>query len=39
MHANERSGILGDEQTVILEGVIYSIVSEVVAGILIIISL
>lgn len=37
MHANERSGILGDEQTVILEGVIYSIVSEVVAGILIII--
>ena len=37
MHANERSGILGDEETVILEGVIYSIISEVVAGIIIII--
>lgn len=37
MHTNENSGILGDEQTVVLEGVLYSCISELVAGILIII--
>jgi hypothetical protein len=37
MHGNQKSGILGDENTVILEGLIYSICSEIIAGILIII--
>lgn len=37
MHANEKSGLLGDENTVILEGLIYAITSELIAGIIIVI--